>query len=84
MEVAPGLGLWLPGWCSSPHPTPHSRQGQVDCTLTKGDKLTSVPQTLETEQGGGFHVVEAGSEPAGALACIPRNRVPFHPTPRLK
>lgn len=82
MEVAPGLGLWLP---VPPPPTPR-RQGQVDCTLRKEDKLTSVAQTFETEQGGDFHVVEAGSGPAEALACIPREASSLQPNPttRLK
>lgn len=39
-------------------------------------------QTFEIEQGGYFHVVEAGRGPAGALARIPRE-AKFAPTQPL-
>lgn len=39
-------------------------------------------QTFETELGGYFHVVKAGSQSSGTLACIP-GEAKFPPTQPL-
>lgn len=62
--------------CPVPSSSP-SRQGQAEGRLSKRDKSTSMAQTF-----GYFHVVEAGSQPAGALARIPRE-AKFPPTQPL-